>query len=71
MNASLPVAKAWQRLKSTGLVLVFIGMLTLLFLLALVGAVISHAPQAAVQPAVPHGGLIAPVTSGNDPGPTN
>ncbi|HET8842412.1 MAG TPA: hypothetical protein VFN35_13155 [Ktedonobacteraceae bacterium] len=70
MHASIQVAVLWQHLKRTGLTLVFIGLLTLLILLALVGAVISHAPQGATPHAVPHGGLMAPVADSNDPEPS-
>lgn len=59
----------WQRVKHTGFVLVFIAVLTLLLLLALVGAVISHAPQGTAPRAVPHGGLMAPIDNPNDPPP--
>lgn len=59
MNVSTPVAMLWQRLTSAGLVLVFIGLLTLLVLIGLVGAGIGHASQGVVL----HGSLMA----GGDP----
>lgn len=65
----MPVATRWQRLKSTGLVLIVSSLLTLFALLGLIGAIISHTDQGSAQPAVRHGGLMAPVTDPNDPGP--
>lgn len=59
MNPSTQVATHWQHLKHTGLVLVLISMLTLLVLLGVVGAGISHLHQGAM----PTGGLMA----GGDP----
>jgi len=66
MHVSMQVvANTWQRLKSTGLVLVVIGLLTLFALFGLLGTVLNHTGPGAVQPAVPHGGLMAP--GGSDP----
>lgn len=69
MQAFIQIATLWQRVKHTGLVLIFVGVLTLFLLLTFVGAVISHAPQGAVSPAILHGGLIAPIGDTNEPPP--